>query len=78
MSLHSFSLVPYHFPIYNDILHSGMMLLSQNAMLFILVRGCSYNSLHAPQRQGLFCLFLCISWNRMLLFSLQKSFYKYC
>ena len=78
MSLHSFSLVPYCFPTYNDVLHSGMLLLSQNAMLLMLVHGCSYNSLYAPQRQGLFCLFLCISWNLMLLFGSQQSFHKYC
>ena len=77
-SLPPFSLVPCRFPIYNDMLHSATLLLSQNAVLFMRVRGCSYNSLYAPQRQGLFRLFLCISWNLLLLFGLQQSFNKYC
>ena len=78
MSLHSFSFVPYCFPTYNDTLRSGMLLLSQNAMSLMLVPGCSYSSLYAPQRQRLFCLFLCISWNLMLLFGLQQSSHRYC
>lgn len=75
MSLHSFSLfVPYRSPIYNDILHSGMMLLSQNAVLFILCMVVPAIVYMLLKGRDYFCLFLCISWNRMLLFGLQKEF----